>query len=392
MTDEQVRRPLPNYQPHADGQSAMQGVDNAENLATETQGTMHSAKQPLSKLLIAVVTVMIASVATYALYFIERDGFETVWGSLKSPFLLFQVLLLLIIAALYVTSVYYIFKRSRYAKMLTMTALSLSLVKNVYLLLMILCFAAFSFGNFTTYIPFVGDYINDFLYDMSWNLLQRGDDYNTYFTVYIMLYFLPQALIKIGVDSALIISLVKSKKIDSILTQDDTFAPPFVRNAVPKFNAFMLIANEKVFNKVFNGVYNKVTQTKPEVANLNFTSVTTSMPVSVPGVDAKNVQQLVTQDESGTNIRVIYAEPNKPGIAGFILALIAVFVGSVPVIGWIIWLVGMILSAIGLSRTPKNFAVAGIVLSIVSFVVLLIVDLVLWAQFGYLLQLLAYRF
>ncbi|MDR1034019.1 MAG: hypothetical protein LBL41_04560 [Bifidobacteriaceae bacterium] len=390
MTDEQVKRPLPNYQPQAGGQSAIHGVDNAGSANAETQSTTQGVKQPLSKLLIATATVMIAAVATYTLYFIERDGFETIWGSLKSPFLLFQVLLVLAIAVLYVASVYYIFKRSRYAKMLTMAALSLSLVKNVYLLLMIFCFSVFSVGDFTAYIPFVGDHINDFLYNMSWNLFQKGDDYNTYFTVYIMLYFIPQALIKIGIDSALIISLAKSKKIDAILTQDDTFTPPFVRNVVPKFNAFMVIANEKVFSKIFNGVYDKITQTKPGVANPSFISAPMSVPAPTQDVNTGNTQQFITQSESGTNIRVIYAEPNKLGIAGFILALIAVFIGAVPVIGWIIWMVGLILSIVGMSRTPKNFAVAGLVLSLVGIVIVLIVDVALWSTIGRLLQVLQY--
>ena len=66
-------------------------------------------------------------------------------------------------------------------------------------------------------------------------------------------------------------------------------------------------------------------------------------------------------------------ESNGIGTAGFVLALIAIFLGWVPVLGWIIWLLGLIFSAVGLTRQPKGLAIAGLVISLVGIVMLIAV-------------------
>ena len=66
-------------------------------------------------------------------------------------------------------------------------------------------------------------------------------------------------------------------------------------------------------------------------------------------------------------------ESNGIGTAGFVLALIAIFLGWVPVLGWIIWLLGLIFSAVGLTRQPKGLAIAGLVISLVGIVLLIAV-------------------
>ena len=64
---------------------------------------------------------------------------------------------------------------------------------------------------------------------------------------------------------------------------------------------------------------------------------------------------------------------NGIGTAGFVLALIAIFLGWVPILGWIIWLLGLIFSAVGLTRQPKGLAIAGLVISLVGIVMLIVV-------------------
>ena len=73
---------------------------------------------------------------------------------------------------------------------------------------------------------------------------------------------------------------------------------------------------------------------------------------------------------------IIEREPqqkNGLGLAGFILALVGVFLDWIPVIGWLLWLLGAIFSIIGLFRQPRGFAIAGTVLSFLGFIVLLFV-------------------
>ncbi len=64
---------------------------------------------------------------------------------------------------------------------------------------------------------------------------------------------------------------------------------------------------------------------------------------------------------------------NGIGIAGFVLALVALFLGWVPVLGWIIWFLGLILSFIGVFGTPKGMAIAGLVISLIGLILLLVV-------------------
>ena len=48
--------------------------------------------------------------------------------------------------------------------------------------------------------------------------------------------------------------------------------------------------------------------------------------------------------------------------------------GWIPVLGWILWLVGLILSIVGIFKKPKGLAIAGLIISV--FTVILYVILV----------------
>jgi hypothetical protein len=64
---------------------------------------------------------------------------------------------------------------------------------------------------------------------------------------------------------------------------------------------------------------------------------------------------------------------NGVGTAGFVLAIISVFLGWVPVLGWILWILGLILSFVGVFKTPKGLAIAGLVISLLDLILLLTV-------------------
>ncbi len=48
----------------------------------------------------------------------------------------------------------------------------------------------------------------------------------------------------------------------------------------------------------------------------------------------------------------------------FCLALIALFLGWLPVLGRIVWVLGLILSFVGVLKKPKGMAIAGLVISL----------------------------
>lgn len=62
---------------------------------------------------------------------------------------------------------------------------------------------------------------------------------------------------------------------------------------------------------------------------------------------------------------------NGIGTAGFILALISLIFSWAPVLGWILWILGFVFSLVGVFRQPKGLAIAGLVISSITFIALL---------------------
>lgn len=67
------------------------------------------------------------------------------------------------------------------------------------------------------------------------------------------------------------------------------------------------------------------------------------------------------------------SESNGTGTAGFVLALIALFFGWIPILGWILWLLGLILSFVGIFKKPKGLAIAGLVVSLIGIILLIFI-------------------
>ncbi len=78
------------------------------------------------------------------------------------------------------------------------------------------------------------------------------------------------------------------------------------------------------------------------------------------------------QNQTGQTIIVnqIEKKSNGVGTAGFVLALIAVFFGWIPVLGWLIWLAGLVLSFVGVFKEPRGLSIAGLVISLIGIILL----------------------
>lgn len=83
-------------------------------------------------------------------------------------------------------------------------------------------------------------------------------------------------------------------------------------------------------------------------------------------------QQSDTQQSIYVNVPE-KSNSNGLGVAGFVLALIGLFIGWVPALGWIIWLLGAIFSFAGLFKQPRGLAIAGFVISFIDLLILLLV-------------------
>lgn len=58
------------------------------------------------------------------------------------------------------------------------------------------------------------------------------------------------------------------------------------------------------------------------------------------------------------------------GTAGFVLSIVGLFLRWIPFVGWLIWLLGAVFSFIGLFKTPRGLAIAGVIISLVLIPVL----------------------
>ena len=69
---------------------------------------------------------------------------------------------------------------------------------------------------------------------------------------------------------------------------------------------------------------------------------------------------------------------NGMATAGFVLSLTTLFFGWIPILGWIIWALGLIFSSIGLSKAKKvegkgkGLAIAGLVISLVDLFLIIV--------------------
>jgi hypothetical protein len=74
---------------------------------------------------------------------------------------------------------------------------------------------------------------------------------------------------------------------------------------------------------------------------------------------------------------IIQQPPAKPtngiGTAGFVLALVNVFLFWAPVLSWILWMLGLIFSFVGVFKQPKGLAIAGLVISLLGLILILLV-------------------
>ena len=66
-------------------------------------------------------------------------------------------------------------------------------------------------------------------------------------------------------------------------------------------------------------------------------------------------------------------ETNGVAVAGLITSIAALICSPIPLLCWVLWIVGLILSCVGLGKKArKKLAVAGLLISIIDFIVLIV--------------------
>lgn len=65
-------------------------------------------------------------------------------------------------------------------------------------------------------------------------------------------------------------------------------------------------------------------------------------------------------------VREQHYKSNGLGTAGFITSLLGLLLSWVPILGWILWLVGALLSLIDVFKSPRGLAITGLILSLIT--------------------------
>lgn len=88
-------------------------------------------------------------------------------------------------------------------------------------------------------------------------------------------------------------------------------------------------------------------------------------------------QQEQTPSATTNQTQVIIQQTEKKsnglGTAGFVLSLIAIFLCWVPVLSWILWILGLIFSFVGIFKSPRGLAITGLVISLIDLILLIVV-------------------
>lgn len=64
---------------------------------------------------------------------------------------------------------------------------------------------------------------------------------------------------------------------------------------------------------------------------------------------------------------------NGMGVAGFVLALLGLIFCWVPILDWILWILGLIFSIIGMFKPKKGLAIAGLIISCLYLIVIFVI-------------------
>lgn len=69
---------------------------------------------------------------------------------------------------------------------------------------------------------------------------------------------------------------------------------------------------------------------------------------------------------------IVQKKGNGLGTAGFVLALLGLLLCWIPILDWILWLLGVIFSFIGVFKAPRGLAIAGLVISFIGLIILIV--------------------
>ena len=123
---------------------------------------------------------------------------------------------------------------------------------------------------------------------------------------------------------------------------------------------------------------------QPSQSTASWNTTTPSQQYSgTPPQPSGNFSQPVNQAPVIINNTVVQ-KSNGAGIAGFVLALICALFSWTPGINWILWILGLIFSLVGVFRKPKGLAIAGLVISFIDIIIIIALISAVGSMFAFL--------
>ena len=74
-----------------------------------------------------------------------------------------------------------------------------------------------------------------------------------------------------------------------------------------------------------------------------------------------------------TIVNVQGPRSNGLGTAGFVLALLSLILSWAPIVNLVMWFLGLLFSLIGVFKKPKGLAIAGLVISLIDIIIVIVV-------------------
>lgn len=84
--------------------------------------------------------------------------------------------------------------------------------------------------------------------------------------------------------------------------------------------------------------------------------------------------------------QIIIYQMNGLGTAGFVLAIIALFFGVVPIVGWSVWALGLIFSFVGVFQKPRGLSIAGLAVSLIGLILIITLSTTVVAFFENIIE------
>lgn len=95
------------------------------------------------------------------------------------------------------------------------------------------------------------------------------------------------------------------------------------------------------------------------------------MIIFVPNTIYSLKNHITMEENVQPQIVVVEKKGNGMGTAGFVMALLGLIFCWVPILNWILWLLGLIFSVVGMFRPKKGLAIAGLVITFIGVIVLI---------------------